>query len=172
MNLQTIHIYDERTKKSWGNGKWLSEPDLVAWIDEKTMLPCMIYRNSLGALCGYVGVREESCLYEEDMYSQVFSEISAHGGLTFTGTLDKATVSEFVGTWWIGFDCAHAGDFVPGFPRAFREFGGDVSESNYRDIHYVSEQVRALSEQISKLSANATPLNKVKKIIKKIANKE
>lgn len=37
-------------------GPWDAEPDKVQWIDEETGLDCLIVRNRLGALCGYVGV--------------------------------------------------------------------------------------------------------------------
>lgn len=43
-------------KSSWGDGEWLHEPDKKQWTDQDTGYPCLIVRNRVGALCGYVGV--------------------------------------------------------------------------------------------------------------------
>lgn len=55
--------------------------------------------------CGYVLIPMWHKLYEED-YNHI-DGIQCHGGLTYSGhyLLGK----EYRG-WWIGFDCAHAGD--------------------------------------------------------------
>ena len=41
----------------WPQGPWLQEPDRVEWVDGYTGFTCMVLRNLVGALCGYVGVR-------------------------------------------------------------------------------------------------------------------
>lgn len=43
-------------KSSWPRGEWDDEPDKTQWTDETTGLACLIVRNPMGALCGYVGV--------------------------------------------------------------------------------------------------------------------
>lgn len=53
--------YDDR---SFGDlplpeGPWTDEPDKAQWIDEATGLDCLIVRNGMGTLCGYVGVDED-----------------------------------------------------------------------------------------------------------------
>lgn len=46
-----------RDKSHWGPGPWQSEPDELAWKDERTGLACQIIRNMFtGQLNGYVGV--------------------------------------------------------------------------------------------------------------------
>ena len=44
------------TKDAWGPGPWHDEPDKLQWSNALTGLPCLIVRNQLGALCGYVGI--------------------------------------------------------------------------------------------------------------------
>ena len=60
----------------------------------------------LGYRCGYVQVPHWHNFYEED-YDDI--PVRCHGGLTYSSHwfLDK----KYPG-WWIGFDCAHAGDAV------------------------------------------------------------
>lgn len=97
---------DEIEREEWGSGPWTEEPDKVQWVDEATGLDCLIVRNSMGALCGYVGVPESHSLYGVD-YGQcpkreacdadVFcdhrpdSRFSVHGGLTFADACTEAT---------------------------------------------------------------------------------
>lgn len=47
------------------------------------------------------------------------------------------------GVWWFGFDCAHSGDLSPR-----REFEPLFNDGSYRDIEYVTEQVRSLAQQL------------------------
>lgn len=63
-------------------GPWTNEPDKAQWIDEATGLDCLIVRNRMGALCGYVGVPEGHPAHRQD-YDNV--DADAHGGLTFAG---------------------------------------------------------------------------------------
>lgn len=60
----------------------------------------------LGFRTAYVGVPRWHSLYEKH-YKDI-EGIECHGGLTYSSheLLDK----EYP-VWWIGFDCAHAGDF-------------------------------------------------------------
>lgn len=56
-----------------------------------------------------------------------------HGGITFGGWLEDE--------WWIGFDCAHAGDATH-FGGC--NFPGDV----FRDVDYVAEECESLAQQV------------------------
>lgn len=53
--------------------------------------------------------------------------------------------------WWFGFDCAHAGDLSPAYDKghAFR------SESTYRDIQYVRDEVTSLAQQLGSVAKAA-----------------
>lgn len=45
--------------------------------------------------------------------------------------------------WWLGFDCAHAGDLCPAMSFLFTDPYGDV----YRDVVYVTAETNSLAEQ-------------------------
>lgn len=76
--------YKSRVDKSaWPRrGPWDREPDKIQWKDEVTSLPCLIVRNSSGALCGYVGVPNTHPLHGKD-FDDV-QDLKVHGGLTFS----------------------------------------------------------------------------------------
>lgn len=70
-------------KSAWGHGPWQDEPDKAQWTDAATGLPCLIVRNSVGSLCGYVGVKKGHRYFEVG-YDDC--DLEAHGGLTFSST--------------------------------------------------------------------------------------
>lgn len=101
--MQTLE-YRTADKTTWGAGPWQDEPDKKQWRDEATGLPCLIVRNRLGALCGYVGVTKDHPWHGKD-YGQCVDPsrhrdheggddgwhyactpegtVEVHGGLTF-----------------------------------------------------------------------------------------
>lgn len=159
-------------KATWGHGPWDGEPDKVQWIDEATGLDCLMVRHDLGHWCGYVGVPPEhpfhgvhydKCRlpcehdhveawdYCDDAY------ISVHGGLTYSDFCQEFSGGDHsrgvchipepgrpANVWWLGFDCAHAGDQSPGMPRLGVMLGG-----TYKDQPYVEQNVRELAEQLA-----------------------
>lgn len=53
--------------------------------------------------------------------------------------------------WWLGFDCAHAGDLSPKYERLLNDIVEGpryFRDDTYRDIEYVKEQVRNLALQL------------------------
>ncbi|MGE5512362.1 MAG: hypothetical protein ACM31O_14035 [Bacteroidota bacterium] len=78
--MKTIDYIAVADKSDWGDGPWMSEPDKRQWVDKATGLPCLIVRNSLGALCGYVGVSKSHPAYGKDYFDV---DVRVHGGLTF-----------------------------------------------------------------------------------------
>lgn len=143
--------YRTQDKSDWGDGPWQSEPDKVQWQDTDTGLPCLIVRNHAGSLCGYVGVSESHPEFGHH-YWDVPADV--HGGLTFSDSCDGGCEEESIchipaegepdHVWWLGFDCAHSGDYSP-LDRYFTD--GDV----YRDIGYVEDQVRRLAQQLKEM---------------------
>lgn len=130
-------------------GVWDSEVDKKQWRDEHTGLPCLIRRGPLGALCGYVGVpRDHPCFGKG--YDNV--DVRVHGGLTYSdfcqesehGVCHVVEDGEDDRVWWLGFDCGHLGDFVPGMDRWSLHGDGDA----YRDIAYVTAEVESLARQL------------------------
>ena len=57
--------YHTQDKSKWGPGPWEGEADKLQFTDPETDLPCLIVRNQLGALCGYVGVLETHPWYRK-----------------------------------------------------------------------------------------------------------
>lgn len=144
-------------KSSWGPGPWQSEPDKIQYQDEDTGLPCLIHRNSMGALCGYVGVSKDHPLFGIEEYP----DLSCHGGITFigfcqphsedgsTGICHVPELSEPDEVFWLGFDCAHCFDFSP----AYRSLLGPKIEillggGTYRTIDYVKDEIRSLANRL------------------------
>lgn len=124
--------YPDKTEQP--EPEWESEPDRISYEDEETGYPCLILRTATtGSLCGYVGTKEDHAAYQKD-YDSVHEEynISVHGGLSYSGTHKD----ESKDIWWIGFDCAHAGDLIP----EFNFHGGDI----YRNIEYVKSEIASL----------------------------
>lgn len=97
---------------------------------------------------------------EPDAVGQMVGEIEVHGGLTYS---DKCTgkichvpePGESDDVWWFGFDCAHAGDYLPAFERrddpvlglGCKTGWGGVIE--YRDIPYVQAECATLAKQLA-----------------------
>ena len=105
----------------------------------------IVRHNSLGTLCGYVSVPKKHPLYGLD-YDTIERrwDIYSHGGLTFSSdslmSLDKG--------WYIGFDCAHANDYIPLSGYIYTMDMGIF----YRDVTYVKETVQELIDQMIEIA--------------------
>ena len=144
---------NEELKAQLGDGPWQQEPDKIQWVDSATNLDCLMVRNRMGCWCGYVGIPESHSLFGQG-YDDV--DVEAHGGLTFADTCDEegpehASICHvpFPGRtaliWWLGFDCAHAGDLTP-INHHFWQ--GDA----YRDEAYVRAECAHLAAQLKEIS--------------------
>ncbi len=92
---------------------WLSEPNHIEF--EYDGFPCVIHRNTMGSLCGYVGLSRGHRYWKVD-YRQIEDSIDVHGGLTFSDEgqiYDELPEGKYDDTWWFGFDCAHYSDIMP-----------------------------------------------------------
>ncbi len=145
---KTEHKID---RAGWGHGPWDSEPDRLQFKTANGMA-ALVVRNSMGALCGYVGVPVEHAMYEVN-YNQGYNLI-VHGGLTFSGKCHGAIChvpedGEPDDVWWLGFDCNHSGDYAPTMAK-YRDYLTSLSEQHehYKDIEYVKDQCEKLSQQL------------------------
>lgn len=161
-------------KSAWLRGEWDSEPDKMQWPDEETGLPCLVVRGPSGALCGYVGVPKSHPFYGVDYSDCSLGRdehycdhapqhyVEVHGGLTFA---DKCSPGETEGrgichvategedeVWWLGFDCAHCDDMMPGRERSSYGFYGG---STYRHLDYVRGECRNLAKQLVGITSEA-----------------
>lgn len=82
--------------------------------------------------------------HANDNEIDIVCAIDVHGGLTYAA--DHCPKREPNGDWWFGFDCAHAGDLVPGYSDIGLGMlgGGDV----YRDEVFVRAECERLAEQL------------------------
>lgn len=132
----------ETRKKLWPKGPWTEEPDRLQYVSDEGY-DCLITRNPVGALCGYVGVKPGHPYFDKH-YDDVPAHV--HGGLTYAnecgGHICHVTEGEDK-TWWLGFDCSHYGDVSPGAGTGF------LSQGSYRNIDYVKNQIAGLSKQFA-----------------------
>lgn len=157
---------------------WLHEPDFAKWRDPETGLICAIVRPTLTkALCGYVkipncrlrqkliryrqndpGTFADSIFhrrYRRNGYSHsLLKGIDVHGGLTFSGSFRDYRLSGY----WIGFDCAHAFDFIPKVHETLVSLGKEYARFQlsdiYRDFTYVKKETTSLARQVAKIIAD------------------
>jgi hypothetical protein len=172
-------------KSSWADGPWQAEPDKEQWADEATGLPCLLKRNPLGALCGYVGVSEGHPWHGQG-YSPGYSgecddtelppalraldAVEVHGGLTYADSCQDGPEGETIchvaapgepePLWWFGFDCAHAFDYCPGMEarsQAIRASSPALAGADiYRTADYVKAACASLAAQAAAVTAGVS----------------
>jgi hypothetical protein len=149
-------------KSAWGHGPWQTEPDRVQW--QHAGYACLVVRNDrLGHWCGYVGVDRSHPHYGQ---SGEDLDVLVHGGLTYADKCrDNICHVPEPGmpadVWWLGFDCAHAGDMSPARAALEREWAKtDPSfrltlkelRDVYRTLDYVKAETEDLAEQLRNLA--------------------
>jgi len=144
-------------------GAWMDEPDRVEF--RYNGLDCLIVRNErMFNLCGYVALPKAHPFHKKG-YDDMGYDV--HGGLTYSDLCDDHRICHATDddkaekAFWIGFDCAHGGDFVPGLEivdRMIREktnspFSQGILKSKsytkYRDIEYVTKEIKDLVRQVN-----------------------
>jgi hypothetical protein len=156
----TRHEWTHTDRPDYGDGPWNNEPDKIQWIDETTDLDCLIVRNPMGALCGYVGAPPGHPWHGAG-YNDV--DVSVHGGLTFAASCQENAPEGHgichvpepgrpADVWWLGFDCAHGGDVIPKMIEYEKNLPAELTayrrDDQYRDVAYVTEQCQQLAAQI------------------------
>ena len=173
--MQTIE-YRTVDKSEWPNGAWSHEPDKKQWQDEATGLPCLVVRNRMGALCGYVGVAEGHPAHGKNWRDSGVDSLEVHGGVTYGDHCQPGDEKESIchipsigepdHVWWIGFDCSHFGDALPAEKTRLRKYmeaqeyarmfdkSTDYANPNgtYRDFGYVTRQCQCLARQLKEMS--------------------
>ena len=148
MSEQQSHAID---KSTWDKGEWTSEPDHVAF--EHKGVPCIIHRvDTHGGLCGYAAVEPGHPWHGYEEGSAI--EADVHGGITYAGRCEGAIChvpkpGEPDDVWWLGFNCAHAGDFSPGYSKHIKSYASTKSrDSVYRTVSFVRAECERLADQI------------------------
>lgn len=116
----------------------VSHPDCVLSEGTQDGFKWATAHNGMGVRCGYVRIPEGHPWHGGS--ERIDAEV--HGGITFENADSDNE------TWWIGFDCLHAGDTpdpeLPGsefWPESVFKFG------TIRDQAYVESECRSLCEQ-------------------------
>lgn len=161
-NAKSWHTHD---KSEWDHGPWTDEPDKVSWTDQATGRPCLIHRNGMGALCGYVAV-DPGHPFHGQSYDQEKLYGVVHGDLTYASLCQEVDdESEGIchvpepgapdAVWWFGFDCAHAGDASPATAHVYRRYGESppFPDAEYRDIAFVVAECETLAKHLVTLES-------------------
>jgi hypothetical protein len=146
-----VETRDLIAKGAWGAGPWVGEPDRVEW--RFAGFPCLMRRTPMGIWCGYVAVGEGHPWFEQRPDD---IEARAHGGLNYADTCNASVchvprAGESDHVYWVGFDCGHGWDVLPGLEAQMREALGRepyrLPGAVYRDQAYVMAQVDGLARQ-------------------------
>ena len=149
-----IHAMDEKMRKR--KMEDMDEP--VEWPPpDKTVekwnyrdLDCAIVKTDMGTWCGYVRVPEGHPDERKD-YDEV--DVNVHGGCTF-----RCKAKE--GGSWFGFDCAHAGDYVPFMDRDKPEINNKPTRMDGKKMWHaadVREETNSLAEQLDERKNGTDP---------------
>lgn len=111
--------------------EWRTEPPAADWVDTNTGLRCRARRNSVGAWCGYLALPVGHPWTEDAP-----DDVKVHGALNIQGRH-----TDTGDTLWIGFDCAHIGDFRP-------YESDNPPNAVYRTLAYVKQECAALAAQV------------------------
>jgi len=119
---------------------WKDEPDEVYF--EYKGHKCAIYRHqSLGHLCGYVGMKK---IEDFDEHS-----VGVHGGVTYFVEAENVfdEMKEYFSDddYVIGFDTAHFDDLVPSMANMGL---GILSGGTYKDVFYVKKEIEGMVDQL------------------------
>lgn len=114
------------------NKPWEHEPNHLLF--ESHGYVCEIRRHpNFGTLNGYVYIPLEHPIAQGKSPDD---ELNVHGGITYWAERD--------GVFVVGFDCAHAYDYIP---KDSERFPRDETET-YKDIEFVTNQLENLAQQL------------------------
>ena len=100
---------------------------------------CIIKRNRLNFLCGYV-VLDSNIKIELD----VLNSLEVHGGITYMEYETIDSKEKLV----IGFDCGHCCDYIPVSELNFNE------NAIYKNVDFVKKELKKIIDQIDELLEN------------------
>lgn len=111
--------------------------------------------NRMGYRCGYVRIPAGHPWHGLD-YDDVEPYPIVHGGLTFARPDTDCGKGGLDNAWWLGFDCAHAGDApdpsLPGYLELMAKLGGVI-----RTTEYVAGQCQSLARQAAMIAPGGLP---------------
>lgn len=156
---ETNRYTSDEKKLWWGYGEWCEEPDLVEF--EHCGFKCIVFRQasretceefhmSGGHLTGYVAIDKDHTFYGKDAYHLY---LDVHGGITFAEIGNEEL-------FFIGFDCAHAGDITPSMEMLKKKYSNEIYQvpeqfkhlslfnPTYKNIAFAVGECKYLAEQL------------------------
>jgi hypothetical protein len=106
----------------------------------------MIKRSEMGNLLGYVRLPRGHRLRGRGTFA-IDRLFRVHGGVTWSGPNALRDCYNKRG-WWVGFDCAHSFDYVPGLWQLYPRWADLFPDAVYRDWAYVRSNVESLAAQL------------------------
>lgn len=149
--MKTSRLSDcDLGRKRWGSGPWDNEPDRVEWA--RSGRPCILLRQHIsGHWCGYVAVDPGHPCHGKGCDDRAMADLVVHGSITYARgcaghVCHVAKPGEPDDVWWLGFDCAHYGDFSPGRSR----FGWQMPHGlhRYKTLAYAKSETERLADQL------------------------
>lgn len=162
------HNWTSDEKIKWlGYGEWVEEADSVIfeYLGYEARVERILVREPYakeeayfgGHLCGYVRISEDHPFFKSKDV-----DIDAHGDITFNEAHEEH---------WVGFDCAHSGDFVPSmeFFKKKRQAAGEFESFPipeeyknhplfnpvYRNMQFCISECMHIIEQLNQIMANS-----------------
>ena len=151
------------------NRPWENEPNRVEFkykgyhclINRVNHRPAENPKDWLGHLCGYVALPKGHPFHGKPTEE---IDVEVHGGLTYARKCEGEIChvpkdGEDDNVFWIGFDCAHFGDLIPGIYEMRQPGGilhdihmayGERSHEKYKSIAFVKNEIRNLVKQLEK----------------------
>lgn len=136
-------------------GPWSNEPHRLEF--RAYGMSCLLVRDfRMWNWCGYVGMLPGHPSYGKN-YDDI--EVSVHGGLTYSRVCEVpvchiAQPAEPDELYWVGFDCAHGGDLVPGLEATQVKLNIPSlpfyeKRQTYKTMDYARRETEALARQLS-----------------------
>ncbi len=163
-----IHQATKDEKKEWfGEGEWENEPDIIHlhYKNFECVVRRIMGREGVngehvygGFLNGYVRIPVDHPYFNKGWND--LTDLNVHGGITFTECEDEAH--------WIGFDCAHGGDYHPSI-EAFKKTNKEMQEfyknhpfpkgyeqlslfhPTYKNVNFVMGEIKELVDQLTEI---------------------
>jgi len=105
----------------------------------------MTMARSISALCGDLKARPDTVL-------------DVHGGITYSRACEGPICHDAPEkVWWFGFDCAHYGDYSPGFAQSLAELTSNDwrNAEEYKDLRFVITETLKLAQQLDEIGKAA-----------------
>lgn len=127
--------------------EWIDEPNILEF--ESHGFRCFIIRNPiLLNLLGYIEIPANHPWHNKELDYLLFP----HGGITYDSAFHPSgnATPQYIAPGknrWIGFDCAHAQDLIPGLTMFRTEIPG--FPITYKNIEFVKLELSKMAEVLA-----------------------